>query len=146
MTLAQQVNDNHRRSLSVTLQLIDQALCKWDDWTSGHVHYGVMYCERDTLSSSQKIALRGRIEAVRKLIVRLRDDLCLESKSVPTSEPVMGQSSSLWEMSLDLTSQSLQGYGRVSAPLGQYLDPIAEQLAAEMQAIGRMFSRESADQ
>src|SRR5437870_1960045 len=36
-TVAIKVSENHRRSISITLQLIDQALCEWDDWTSGRL-------------------------------------------------------------------------------------------------------------
>ena len=30
-----ELSENHRRSISITLQLVDQALCEWDDWTNG---------------------------------------------------------------------------------------------------------------
>jgi hypothetical protein len=35
-----ELSENHRRSISITLQLVDQALCEWDDWTSGLGGYG----------------------------------------------------------------------------------------------------------
>jgi hypothetical protein len=47
----------------------------------------------------------------------------------------------LWEMLAELNSRSLEGYGRVPEELAQYLDPIGEKLAAEMNEISLLFSR-----
>jgi len=146
MTLARQVNENHRRSLSITLQLIDQTLCRWDEWAHGRLSAGVMYAERDSISPAQKTRLLGRIATIRGIITRLRDDLQLSPKLVWTSEPMVAQAASLWEMSLDVTSHALQGYGEISPQLRNYLDPIIEHLANEFQAIGRTFSRQNPDQ
>ena len=140
-TVAQSLNENHRRSLSVTLHLIDQSLCQWDEWARGRLRSNVMYSERDSFSAEQKTQLLGRIEAIRGIITRLRDDLQLEPKFVCTSEPMVAQAASLWEMSLDVNSQGLRGYGQVSPQLRSYLDPIVERLAGEMQAVVRIFSR-----
>jgi hypothetical protein len=46
---------NHRRSISITLQLVDKALCEWDDWAHGKVRSGVMYQQPETLSSKNRI-------------------------------------------------------------------------------------------
>ncbi|HEX7531132.1 MAG TPA: hypothetical protein VF333_08305 [Pyrinomonadaceae bacterium] len=46
-------------------------------------------------------------------------------------------------MLAELNSHSLEGYGRVPEELANYLDPIGEQLAAEMNEISFLFSRPS---
>src|SRR5207253_3213530 len=74
-TVAIKVSENHRRSISTTLQLIDQALCEWDDWMSGRLQSSIMYREIDTLSAIQKQQLNNKIANIRQLIMRLRDDL-----------------------------------------------------------------------
>jgi hypothetical protein len=103
-----ELGENHRRSISITLQLVDQALCEWDDWASGRLRSGVMYRQVDTLSPTQKRALQDKIGKVRQLMVRLRDDLGLEPKNVPTSQFITGHASLLWEMLTELNSRSLQ--------------------------------------
>jgi hypothetical protein len=140
-----ELNANHRRSVSITLQLVDKALCEWDDWTKGHVQSGVMYRQQDTISPTQKNELRSKIAKIRQLIARLRDDLQLQSSVIETSQPIVGQASVLWEMLIDLESRSLQAYGKVPEELARYLDPIAKQLAAEMNEISRLFSRPTSD-
>lgn len=42
------LDENHRRSISITLQLVDKALCEWDNWTKGQMHSGVMYRQQDS--------------------------------------------------------------------------------------------------
>ena len=135
-----ELGENHRRSISITLQLVDETLCEWNDWVGGRVQSGIMYRELDTLSAAQKQELQNKIGKLRQLILRLRDDLGLEPKSMATSQSIVGQASVLWEMLTELNSRGLQGYGRVPAELGRYLDPIGEQLAAEMNEIARLFS------
>jgi hypothetical protein len=43
-------------------------------------------------------------------------------------------------MCLSLTVATLQGYGHVPEQLGQYLDPVASELAEVMNAITRLFT------
>jgi hypothetical protein len=136
-----ELSENHRRSISISLQLIDRALCEWDDWTKGKVRAGVMYQQQDTLSPDQKAELRSKITKVRHLMTRLRDDLQLEPSLQATSQSIVGQAALLWEMLTDLDSRGLRGYGKVPDELAQYLDPIGEQLAAEMNEISRLFSQ-----
>jgi len=140
-----ELSDNHRRSISTVLQLVDKALCEWESWIDRPPKGGIMYQQRDTLSATQKKRLRQKSLMVRKLILLLRDDLQLEPSRPASSRMVVGQSTILWEMLAELNSRSLEGYGRVPEELAQYLDPIGEKLTAEMSEISLMFSRPDAD-
>jgi hypothetical protein len=135
--------ENHRRSISITLQLVDQALCEWDDWANGRLRSGVMYRQTDTLSAIQKQQLKNKIANLRQLIVRLRDDLELETKNIGTSQFITGHASLLWEMLTELNGRALQAYGEVPDELGRYLDPIGEKLAKEINSIASLFSHSS---
>jgi hypothetical protein len=135
------LSENHRRSISVSLQLLDQALCEWDDWSKGRVRKGVIYPQEDTFSSQEKNELQCRIANVRHLILRLRDDLQLDAKIVATSQSIVGQAAVLWEMLTGLNTQGLQGYGRVPEDLSRYLDPIGDKLAEEMNEVAKLFSQ-----
>lgn len=136
-----ELSENHRRSVSITLQLVDKTLSQWDDWTNGHVRSGVMYSEQDTFSATQKNELRNKIATVRQLMARMRTDLQLEAAVIAPSQSIVGQSALLWEMLIELNGGSLQGYGKVPEELARYLNPIGEQLAAEMNEISRLFSQ-----
>jgi hypothetical protein len=135
------LSENHRRTISITLQLVDEALSEWSDWCHGKVRSGVMYRQVDTLSETQKVELRHNIETIRQTIIRLRDDLDLEPKNDSTAHSIAGHASLLWEMLTELNSRGLQGYGKVSEELGHYLDPIGEKLTEQMSAISGLLSQ-----
>jgi hypothetical protein len=139
-----ELSDNHRRSISIVLQLVDKALCEWDAWIDRPPPASVMYQQQDTLSPTQKKRLRQKSSGARELILRLRDDLQLEPTRPASSQMVIGQATVLWEMLAELNSRSLEGYGRVPEQLAHYLDPIGEKLAAEMNEISFLLSRPSA--
>jgi hypothetical protein len=74
MTMAESSNsppskldENHRRSMSITLQLVDKALCEWDNWTKGYVQSGVIHRQQDTFSPAQKSELHSKIAKIRQL-------------------------------------------------------------------------------
>ena len=135
------LSDNHRRSISIVLQLVDKALCEWDVWIDRPPPAGVIYQQQDTLSPAQKKGLRQKMFVVRELILRLRDDFQLDASRPATSQMIAGQATILWEMLAELNSRSLEAYGRVPEELACYLDPIGEKLAAEMNGISLTFSR-----
>lgn len=139
-----ELSENHRRSISIVLQLVDKALCQWNDWTRGEVAPGTMYQQQDTLSLAQKRELRSKISRVRELIIRMRDDLQLEPSVVTTPQLIVGQATVLWEMLAELNSRSLRGYGEVHEDLARYLDPLGESFTTQMNAIAGMFSRPTA--
>lgn len=140
-----ELSENHRRSISITLQLVDLALCEWEDWANGRLRSGIMYRQIDTLSAIQKQQLKSKIADVRDLIIRLRNDLDLEPKNVATSQFIIGHASLLWEMVTELNGRGLQAYGKVPDELSMYLDPIGEKLAQGINAIARTFSQPTAN-
>jgi hypothetical protein len=142
--LAAELTDNHRRTISVSLHLLDKQLCQWEQWINRHPAPGVMYQQRDTLSASEKKELQMRISNFRALIVRLRDDLKLVPERPRTAQLIVGQATVLWEMLAELNSSSLRGYGIVSPQLAAYIDPVGETLTQQMHEISRMFSQGSA--
>ena len=108
------LSENHRRSISVTLQLVYKALCEWGDWTKGKLRAGVMYYQRDTFSPEQKNELRNKIDRIRQLMTQMRNDLQLKTGVIDTAHSMLGQAGVLWEMLAELNGRALQrgGYRR----------------------------------
>ena len=136
-----ELGENHRRSISISLQLLDKALSKWEQWISAPIPPGVMYQQRDTLSTGKKKELQTRIANLREIMLRLRDDLDLAAVRPSTSQLIIGESTVLWEMFAELNSTSLQGYGTVSPQLAAYIDPIGRTLSDQINEISRLFSK-----
>ena len=140
-----EISENHRRSISISLQLLDKQICQWEEWIDGHIAPGVMYQQQDSLSASRKIELRRRIAEIREVIVQLRDDLKLEPQRLNTAQVMVGQATVLWEMLAELNSYSLRGYGEVPMELAHYIDPLGQVLTQQMHDIARLFSQPTAD-
>jgi hypothetical protein len=51
----QALSDNHKRSISVSLQLLDKGLCEWEHWIGGRPPSGVMYAQQDNLSPAATV-------------------------------------------------------------------------------------------
>ena len=134
------LSENHRRSISISLRLLDKSLCQWEQWAKGKVSSGVMYQQRDTLSRSQKTTLLRSIAEVRKPITRIRDDLQLEPETPSTPRLIVGQATVLWEMLAELNGGSLQGYGQVSRELANYIDPKGRKLSDAVNQIAALCS------
>lgn len=136
-----ELGENHRRSISISLHLLDKQLCQWEEWLAGNISPGVMYQQRSLVSAREKAELQGHISELRKSMILLRDDLQLVSTKPSTAQLIVGQATVLWEMLAELNSRSLQGYGAVPTKLADYLDPIGEKLASEVHSVSIMFSR-----
>ena len=136
-----ELSENHKRSISVSLHLLDKALCQWEQWISGPISPGVMYQQQDTLAAAEKKELRTRINNLRDVVVRLRDNLNLAPERPSNAQLIVGQATILWEMLAELNSSSLHGYGAVSPQLAEYLDPLGESLTQQMDEISRLFSQ-----
>lgn len=138
------LSENHRRSISVSLHLVDKELCQWEQWIERPPAAGVMYQQRDTLSAREKKELRRRIADLRGDISRLRDDLKLAPATPSTASLLVGQANVLWEMLAELNGSALRGYGKVPPELSRYLDPIGTSLARQMYEISTLFSKPAA--
>jgi hypothetical protein len=134
------LSENHKRSISTSLHLLDKQLCQWEQWINSPPKPGVMYQQQDTLSAEQKRELQCRIAQLRHEILRARDELKLTPARPDTSSLIAGDANVLWEMLCELNGTSLQGYGEVPAELAQYLNPIGKALTEQMYEISKFFS------
>ncbi len=139
------LSDNHRRSISVSLHLLDKELCQWEQWLEGHLAPGPMYQQQNNLSGKEKTDLRDRITALREVMARLCADLGLAPNKPGTAQLIVGQATILWEMLAELNSSSLRGYGEVPPELARYLDPLGQSLTQQMHAITALFSGPTAN-
>ena len=135
-----ELSDNHRRSISVILHLLDKELCQWEQWIAHPPAPGVMYQQQDNLSAAEKAELRRRINRLREEILRVRSDLELNPATPSTTNLMVGQANLLWEMLAELNSSSLRGYGDVPVTLERYLDPVGASLAQQMFEISTSFT------
>jgi len=118
----------HKRGISTTLQMLDEALCGMEQWASGRQIESVLYKERNDLTDPQRAALLDEIARMRKVLTELADELGIEPAVAEARSAIRGQCSILWENIVELKSRHLRRYGEVPSDVAEHLDPKADLL------------------
>jgi len=129
------VTEPQLRSLAATLSLLDQAICRFDEYAAGRETRSVLYREQNTLSPEQRARLRAKVAEIKALLKQIGDDLGLPVRTQNVGAQIWGESAGFWNMLAEMKSSRLNAYGRVDPALAEYLDPRAETLIAAMQEI-----------
>lgn len=135
------IGENHRRTISTVLSLLDQMLCEFDRIASGAESTSVMYREKNSLSPAQRTRLRAATTEIRNNILRIKETLSLEPETVDLAKRIWSQSSSFWEVLVETRSGHLRGYGEVPPSLTAFLDPRIDELIEQLTGIPRILRR-----
>lgn len=132
------LNENHRRGLGATLAFLDETLCRIEEWADGREVKSVFYVEKNTLSPSQRRAVRGEIERARRILLELKNDLELPPREQEANREIWGLCSVLWKDVIELQSRYMRRYGAMDHEAAAYLDPRVKVLAEILQQISRV--------
>lgn len=118
----------HKRGVSTTLQMLDEALCEMEQWANGRQIESILYKERNDLTTDQRAALLHEIAGMRDVLRELAEDLGIEPAVAEARSAIRSKCSILWENIVELKSRGLQRYGEVPADLAEHIDPKADLL------------------
>lgn len=122
------LSDTHKRGISVTLTILDEALCDAEQWANGREVRSVFYKERNSLSDRQRSEILLEITRMRGLLQEMRDSLGLEPSVEDAASAIRGKCAGLWEHIVELKAKYLRKYGDVPPGFGEYIDPKADDL------------------
>ncbi len=123
------ISENHRRRLSATLALMDQALSEFMRWANGGETRSVLYEEINTLAPAQRQKMTEEIAAIREMLREISETLQLSGHVLETGADIRARCSLLWADLLDVKSGPLRGYGALSEEAAAFLDARIEKLA-----------------
>ena len=129
------IGDKHRRGISITLVLLDQALCEFEQWARGRQAQSVLYEETNDLSPGQRERVLAEVAEIRVVLRELRDTLRLEGEIQSAAGAIWRASLGLWEHLAELEGKHLKRYGTPPAGLAEYLKPMVQQLEAGLERI-----------
>jgi hypothetical protein len=135
------MSDNHKRTISVTLALLDEAMCKFDRWARGEKVNSVLYEMRNSLSDDQRSSLADELHEIREILREIRDHLGLERKVETAEKWMQGECSILWTYLVELEERYLRSYGAVPSGLSEYLDPQVALLTQKMRRISDIVAK-----
>ncbi|NOY87975.1 MAG: hypothetical protein GXO93_01120 [FCB group bacterium] len=136
------VGENHKRSITATLFLLDQMLNEFKEFASGREIHSVLYHEENNLTAQQKEDILTEIEKMSQAIKELKDTLRLEEDQENIARIIWGKSSTFWAPLIEMSSRYLKGYGETSPELKTYLDPKVHYLIEHLKNIGRIAGKQ----
>ncbi len=128
----------HKNGIEATLGLLDEALLEFEAWGRGRENRSVLYQERNALSKDQREKILIQVQTIRTVLVKIRDDLDLRTKTGNVARSILGQCSALWVSLVELESKRLRRYGELPDGLAEYLDPKIAQLIDWVKEISRI--------
>jgi len=138
------ISENHRRTISVRLSLLDEILCEYERIANGEENRGVMYEEENTLSNKQRIRLKQTISEIREIISQIKETLFLKPKKENLANKIWSSASSLWEVLVETESKYLKGYGEVPESLAEFLDPKVKEITRHLTSIVEIMRKTDA--
>jgi len=133
----------HRRGISTTLTVVDEALCEFEQWAKGRETRSVLHRERNTLSAAQRRALLAQIRDMRAVLRELDHELDLEGAVQDAARAIWAKASALREHVIELESRHLRRYGQPPTGLAEYLDPRVADLVKRLDRIASAVSERS---
>lgn len=130
------ISDNHRRAIGVTVALLDQMLCEFEDWLARPGIRSVGYEREKDVPAAVRRALEEEFAAVRKILEQMKRTLGLQPRKERVATMIWSRSASFWETLIETDSQHLRAYGPVPTKLAQYLDPRIQELCEHVRRIG----------
>ena len=139
------IRQSHRRAISVTLTLFDEALCGFDRWAEGQEVRSVFFEILNPLSDEQRKRLLIELAELRKLLLEIRDFLGLDRTVDSVPKMIVGKCAVMWSPIVELEGRYLKGYGEVPNALEEYLNPRANQLIEGLRRISQIAGNHSLD-
>ena len=110
-------------------------LCDFERWVAADEIQSVLYRRANRLTPEQARAIREEAAAMRRRMIRLRDDLHLEGRSEDVGTMIQSCAMGYWSVLAQTGSKCLGVYGDVSSELAAYLDPQVQALNDHLQRI-----------
>jgi hypothetical protein len=126
--LFQTLQESHKHAIAITLALLDESICQFEEWACSRQIRSVLYLEVNTLSSDQQEKIRLEVSEMRNILLELRDILGLAANTRVMSDTIRSQCHGHWIYLTELAGSYLRGYGEPPTGLVEYLEPRIQQL------------------
>lgn len=129
------LSENHRRAISTAAVLLDEMLCEFEECARGRERRGVLYHERNRLTSRQRARLLAEIEQARVVLRELKEALDLQAVEEDVRQRIWAAASTFWEVLVETETKRLRRYGEMPPGLAECLDPRMEALIERLQTL-----------
>jgi hypothetical protein len=137
------LNNAQKRSVSVTMVLVDQTLNLCERLLKQGGEQELLYTIEDDLSTPQKDELLRCIQEMRHILQRLNAQFQFTRHVSTVRQQIGGELSYLWTILEECASHRLRGYGPVAESLKTDLDPLLVQLITLIRAMEATMGRQT---
>lgn len=130
-----ELSDRHRLGIRTALGVLDEWLCKFEQWARGRQIQSVLYYETNRLSPVQRDRLLVETSKIRRILIEVKKTLKLEARTADAADSIWAHCASLWLNLAELGSTKLIRYGELPSGFAEYLDPEIRELIASVNAI-----------
>ncbi len=132
---------NHRRSLSVTANVVEESLEELERILATPGMQGASYRITPSYTAEERQVMLGLIRKVRAANAEMVGALGLEPRAVLESQILRGQLTHLWTVLVDSRSDGMKGFGKLPAPAARAVDHHVNRLLADLQALEQFQER-----
>jgi hypothetical protein len=132
------LSDNHRRTLSTTLSMLDEMLCDFEERSRDADREAILFRRTNTLMPAELQVIDDEAARMRALLRELREDLHLTGAVRDVRTSIRSRAFVFWENLHDLETRRLKAYGDVPDGLAEYLDPRLRELNLHLMRIAEL--------
>lgn len=134
------MSELHIRGISTALALLDETLCSFERWATGHEAHGVLYQEHNALLPQEREGILSAVRQIRAEIRGAREKLGLDAKVQDVASSIWGWACTMMEPLQELEGRHLRRYGEPPAELVEYMDPKVARLCELLRTIQQIAS------
>ena len=129
------LTDSHKRGISITLTMLDEALCRVEQWAGGQVLDSLLFVERNELTEHQRQDILAEVAKIRFIVERMKADFAIKREMRSVARMIASLCSTLWEDVAELDSRHLKRYGELPDGLADHIDPDVSELLEGLKRI-----------
>ena len=139
-----QLSENHRRGVATTLGLLDELLCRVEEWADGRELHGALYHERNNLNAAQRKELLKRVAHLRSSLQDAQRDVGLAGVTQDAASDIWSRCASFRENLMELAGAQLRRYGDLSPDAQAFMDRLSHHLLTGLDNLLQSISRHAA--
>ena len=117
------LSGSYKRGIEASLALLDESICRFEEWAGGRQVRSVLYLESNGLNPAQRQKILAEVRSMRAILRELREVFGLEPHIETAAKSIWSHCSNLWVTLAEMESKRMRGYGEAPEGFAQYWDP-----------------------
>ena len=135
------ITESQKNSLTTSLRIIERTLDEIDEYSLNKNKTGALYENIHDLSEQERLLLNQKIAAIKRYIAYFKNKLDLPKEKVSLKRFISSRLAGLWEITCELESKRLRGYGEIDPSLKRFSDPVVNKIIKLISEASDIFTK-----